>query len=138
MEFKVAVVAGSKSDEKYVKIAEEVLKEKNISYETVFLSAHREPEKTRKFALEAEKKGFNLIIAIAGYSAHLPGFLASFSSLPVIGVPIPSSPLFGLDSLLSMVQMPKGVPVAVMSVGEAGAKNAALFAERVKALFDSG
>lgn len=127
----VAVVMGSQSDEEYMKEVTEELERLKISFETLVLSAHRNPEETRKFALSAKEKGIKVIIAIAGYAAHLPGFIASFSELPVIGVPIPSSPLKGIDSLLSMVQMPKGVPVAIMGIGKSGARNAALYAARI-------
>lgn len=127
----VAVVMGSPSDEEYAKEATEELKRLGVPFQTFILSAHRNPEETREFALSAREKGIKVIIAIAGYAAHLPGFIASFSDLPVIGVPIPSSPLKGLDSLLSMVQMPRGVPVAVMGIGRSGARNAALYAFRI-------
>ncbi len=135
--FKVAVVAGSESDKEYITIVEEELKKEGIPYKSFILSAHRSPEKTMEFAKNAEKEGFKIIIALAGYAAHLPGFIASFSELPVIGVPIPSSPLKGIDSLLSMVQMPKGVPVAVMSIGKAGAKNASILVKRIKEIFEN-
>jgi len=127
----VAVVMGSTSDEEYAKEVVEELKKLGISFQTFILSAHRDPDQTREFALSAREKGIKVIIALAGYAAHLPGFIASFSDLPVIGVPIPSSPLKGFDSLLSMVQMPKGVPVAVMGIGRSGARNAALYAFRI-------
>lgn len=131
MNKKVAIVAGSKSDIEYVTIVEKYLKELNINFKTFYISAHRNPEEVRKFSQEAKQKGFSIIIALAGYAAHLAGVIASWTSLPVIAVPLPASDLLGLDSLFSMVQMPGGVPVAVMTIGKAGAKNAAYFAKRI-------
>lgn len=133
-EFKVAVVMGSSSDEPYMKGAIEELKRQKIPYEVHILSAHRNPEETREFARSARSQGISLIIAGAGYAAHLPGFLASFSDLPVLGVPIPSSELKGIDSLLSIFQMPSGLPVAGFGLGAAGARNAAAFAARLKTI----
>jgi phosphoribosylaminoimidazole carboxylase PurE protein len=130
--FKVAIVAGSKSDEEYVKLAEAELEEAGIPYDTHYLSAHRQPEEVAEFAKAAQERGFSAIIALAGYAAALPGVVAAYTSLPVIGVPLDTSPLSGWDALLSIVQMPKGVPVATMSVGKAGASNAARFCKRIK------
>ncbi|MBN2379990.1 AIR carboxylase family protein [candidate division WOR-3 bacterium] len=130
--FKVAIVAGSKSDASYVKLTTEELKSSGIEYQTYYLSAHRQPEEVAAFARDAAEKGFKAIIAMAGYAAALPGILAAYTPLPVIGVPLDTSPLSGWDALLSVVQMPKGVPVATMSVGRAGARNAALFCARIK------
>lgn len=129
----VGILMGSDSDRETMQECEKVLEELAVPYETVVSSAHRNPAKTMKYAKEARKKGIRVIIAGAGLAAHLPGFLASHTELPVIGVPIPSSTLGGLDSLLSMVQMPGGVPVATMGIGRSGAKNAALFAARILA-----
>jgi len=134
MSFKVAIVAGSKSDEEYVKLVEDELKELGIGFETRYLSAHRQPEETAKFAKDAQGNGFKAIIALAGFSAALPGVIASMTTLPVIGVPLDTSPLSGWDALLATVQMPKGVPVATMSVGKTGAVNAARFCARLKDL----
>lgn len=132
MSFKVAIVAGSKSDEAYAKLTEEELAAARIEYETRYISAHREPEEMAEFAKTAAEKGFSVIIALAGYAAALPGVIAAHTSLPVIGVPLDTSPLSGWDALLSIVQMPNGVPVATMSVGRAGARNAARFCQRLK------
>jgi phosphoribosylaminoimidazole carboxylase PurE protein len=130
----VGVVMGSKSDSDVMRECEKVLDEYKVPYETVVTSAHRNPDKTREYASSARKRGLKVIIAGAGHAAHLPGFIASHTDLPVIGVPIPSSALSGLDSLLSMVQMPSGVPVATMALGKSGAKNAAIFALQVLSL----
>jgi phosphoribosylaminoimidazole carboxylase PurE protein len=138
MSFKVAIVAGSRSDEAYVKLTEEELAAAGIEYETRYISAHRQPEETAEFAKTAAEKGFKAIIALAGYAAALPGVIASYTSLPVIGVPLDTSPLSGWDALLSMVQMPNSVPVATMSVGCAGARNAALFCQRLKEMCARG
>lgn len=127
----VGIVLGSESDKDIMKAAEKVLSELKIAYELLVSSAHREPDKTREYAISAGKRGIKVIIAGAGYSAHLPGFIASLTPLPVIGVPLDTSPLKGLDSLLSIVQMPKGVPIGTMGIGKSGAHNAALFAARI-------
>lgn len=127
----VGIVLGSDSDRDIMKEAEKVLTEHKIPYEVVVSSAHRDPEKTREYAISASQRGIKVIIAGAGYSAHLPGYIASLTEIPVIGVPLDTSPLKGLDSLLSIVQMPKGVPVGTMGIGKAGAHNAALFAIRI-------
>jgi len=131
---KVAVVMGSISDREVMQPAIDTLDEMGISYEVMVLSAHRTPDKTRAFARGAKKKGFGVIIAGAGGAAALPGFISSYTDLPVIGVPIASTSLGGLDALLSMVQMPSDVPVAVMAIGKSGAKNAALLAARILGL----
>ena len=114
----------------------QILKKFKIPYRMEICSAHRNPEKTKSLAKSAEKKGIKVIIAGAGMAAHLPGVVASHTNLPVIGVPLSASPLSGLDSLFSIVQMPPGVPVATMAIGEAGAKNAAILAIQVLALSD--
>ncbi len=126
---KVAVIMGSRNDWEYMKEAVEILKQFGVDYEARVVSAHRTPEFMMQYAKEAEKRGIEVIIAGAGGAAHLPGMVASLTSLPVIGVPIPSKNLNGLDSLLSIVQMPYGVPVATVAIG--GAKNAALLAIRI-------
>ncbi len=123
---KVAIVMGSKSDYPVVSKAEEILKKFGVKYETRIISAHRTPGMASEFAREAEKNEIEVIIAAAGKAAHLAGVLASMTPLPVIGIPMKSSTLDGLDSLLSTVQMPKGVPVATVAVD--GAENAALLA----------
>ena len=127
----VGIVMGSESDREVMKAAEELLSKLKIEYEVIVSSAHREPDKTREYAVSAAGRGIKVIIAGAGYSAHLPGFIASLTNVPVIGVPLDTSPLNGIDSLLSIVQMPKGVPVATMGVGKSGVHNAALFAARI-------
>ena len=124
----VAIIMGSESDWPIMKNAAEVLDDFDISYEAQVVSAHRTPDLMFKFAEEAEKKGFQVIIAGAGGAAHLPGMVASKTTLPVLGVPVPSKHLEGHDSLLSIVQMPKGIPVATFAIGEAGSYNAGLFA----------
>ena len=126
---KVAVIMGSKSDWEYMKEAVEILRNFGVETEVRVVSAHRTPEFMVEFAKTAEKRGIEIIIAGAGGAAHLPGMTASLTHLPVIGVPIPSKNLNGLDSLLSIVQMPYGVPVATVAIG--GAKNAALLALRI-------
>ena len=133
---KVALVMGSKSDWATMKECASLLDELNISYHKQVVSAHRTPELMFDFAKDAEQNGFDIIIAAAGGAAHLPGMIAAITSLPVVGVPIKSSVLNGVDSLLSIVQMPAGVPVATMSIGIAGAKNAALYCASVLALHD--
>ncbi len=133
---KVLVVAGSKSDREAMSETVEILKKFQIRYQMEICSAHRNPEKTKTLAKSAEKKGVKVIIAGAGMAAHLPGVIASHTTLPVVGVPLNASPLSGLDSLFSIVQMPYGVPVATVSVGEAGAKNAAILAIQILALSD--
>ena len=132
----VGIVMGSKSDWPTMKMAAEVLEDLQIPHERRVVSAHRTPHWMAEYAETAESRGIRLIIAGAGGAAHLPGMIASQTALPVIGVPVQSRALSGLDSLLSIVQMPGGVPVAPMAIGEAGAKNAGLFAARVLALHD--
>ena len=122
---------GSQSDYKIMKLCEKTLKSLGISFETRIISAHRTPERMYKYALNAERKNIGAIIAGAGGSAHLPGMIAALSSLPVLGVPIESKKLKGLDSLLSIVQMPKGIPVGTLAIGEDGAINAALLAASI-------
>ena len=129
---KIAIVMGSVSDETIMKKASDVLKEFGVEYEVHILSAHRMPNKTREFARSAKENGIEVIIAGAGKAAHLPGVIASYTTIPVIGVPVETSDLGGLDSLLSIVQMPSGVPVACVAIN--GAKNAALLALQVLAL----
>ncbi|RPI00799.1 MAG: 5-(carboxyamino)imidazole ribonucleotide mutase [Calditrichaeota bacterium] len=131
---KIAIMMGSASDEETMAAANEYLNFFGIEFETVILSAHRTPEKTAEFAKTAEKNGFSLIIAGAGMAAHLPGVVAAYSTLPVIGVPLSGSALNGMDALYSIVQMPAGVPVATMAIGKAGARNAAVFAAEILAL----
>jgi 5-(carboxyamino)imidazole ribonucleotide mutase len=130
----VAIIMGSDSDWPIMKNAAEVLDDFDISYEAQVVSAHRTPDLMFKFAEEAEKKGFQVIIAGAGGAAHLPGMVASKTTLPVLGVPVPSKHLEGHDSLLSIVQMPKGIPVATFAIGEPGSYNAGLFAISLIAL----
>ena len=127
----VAVVMGSKSDTEAMQPTLEVLKELGIDYEVSVISAHRTPEKARQYGLEARSRGIEVIIAAAGGAAHLPGVLASWTTLPVIGVPLASSELKGIDALYSIVQMPGGIPVATVAIGTAGAKNAAYLAAEI-------
>ena len=125
---KVSIVMGSQSDYKTMKLSAKILKNLGVSYETKIISAHRTPERMYDYASNAEKNGIGVIIAGAGGSAHLPGMIAAITSLPVLGVPIESKKLKGLDSLLSISQMPKGIPVGTLAIGEDGAINAALLA----------
>lgn len=127
----VGIVIGSKTDTELVQPALDMLKQLGIDYELSVISGHRNPEKLRKYGLEAAEKGLEVIIAAAGRAAHLPGILASWTTLPVIGVPLPTSELKGIDALLSISQMPVGVPVACMGIGQGGAKNAALLAAQI-------
>jgi len=131
MKPKVLIIMGSDSDLPIIEETEKILNKFKIPYETTIASAHRSPERTAKLAKEAEKKGFEVIITGAGGAAHLAGVVASHTILPVIGVPIDSSPLKGIDALFSTVQMPAGVPVATMAIGKAGAKNAAILAAQI-------
>lgn len=131
---KVAVVMGSKSDEAQVKPALEILEKLGIEYEVAVISAHRTPEKARSFGLGARDRGVEIIIAAAGAAAHLPGVLASWTTLPVIGVPLATSELKGIDALYAIVQMPAGIPVATVAVGTAGVKNAAYLAAEIMGL----
>ena len=128
---KVAIVMGSQSDYRTMKLAEKVLKKIGLSYETKIVSAHRTPKRMYEFAKSAKKNKFGVIIAGAGGSAHLPGMISALTTVPVLGVPIESKKLKGLDSLLSIAQMPKGRPVATFAIGEDGAINAALFAAAI-------
>lgn len=133
----VAIFIASESDLPVMEPAAQILEEIGIAFELVLTSAHRSPKKTRDAIREAEKKGVEVIIAGAGGAAHLPGVIAAETILPVIGIPIESTALHGMDSLLSIVQMPGGVPVATMAIGRAGAKNAGLFAAQILARKDS-
>ncbi|MBI2851623.1 MAG: 5-(carboxyamino)imidazole ribonucleotide mutase [Chloroflexi bacterium] len=130
----VGVVMGSKSDAEAVKPMLEALQSLGISYEVNVISAHRTPEKARQYGLEARGKGIEVIIAAAGAAAHLPGVLASWTTLPVIGVPLTGSELKGVDALYSIVQMPAGIPVAAVAIGNAGARNAAYLAAEILGL----
>ena len=127
---------GSQSDYKTMKFCEKILKILKIKYETKIISAHRTPKRMFEYAKKAEKNNINVIIAGAGGSAHLPGMIAALTSIPVIGVPIESKKLKGLDSLLSIVQMPKGIPVGTVAIGKDGAINSALIAASIIALND--
>lgn len=138
MKPQVLVIMGSDSDLPVVEEAGKILREFGIPYEMTIASAHRTPERVMKLAGEAEKRGIEVIIAAAGAAAHLAGVVAAHTLLPVIGIPINSSPLQGIDSLLSTVQMPPGVPVATMAVGKAGAKNAAILAAQIIGRKDKG
>lgn len=133
---KVLIMMGSERDQEVMQKGAKLLEEFDVSYQMEISSAHRDPDKTRRLAQEAEKKGVKVIIAGAGMAAHLPGVIASQTTLPVIGVPLSASSLLGLDSLLSMAQMPSGIPVATVAVGDAGAKNAAILAIQILALSD--
>ena len=130
---KVSIVMGSQSDYKIMKLCEKTLKNLGILFETKIISAHRTPKRMYEYALNAEKNNMGVIIAGAGGSAHLPGMIAALTSLPVLGVPIESKKLKGLDSLLSIAQMPKGIPVGTLAIGEDGAINAALLAASILA-----
>jgi len=127
----VAVVMGSKSDTEALQPTLEILTQLGIEHEVNIISAHRTPEKARKYGLEARERGIEVIIAAAGGAAHLPGVLASWTTLPVIGVPLASGELEGVDALYSIVQMPAGIPVASVAIGSAGAKNAAYLAAEI-------
>jgi 5-(carboxyamino)imidazole ribonucleotide mutase len=133
---KVSIVMGSQSDYKTMTFCQNILKKLNIKFETKIISAHRTPKRMYDFAINAEKNGIAVIIAGAGGSAHLPGMISALTSLPVLGVPIESKKLKGLDSLLSIVQMPKGIPVGTLAIGEDGAINAALLAASIIGLSD--
>ena len=122
---------GSQSDFKTMKLCQKILKLLNISFETKIISSHRTPERMFKYAKDAEKNGISVIIAGAGGSAHLPGMISALTSIPVLGVPIESKKLKGLDSLLSIAQMPKGIPVGTLAIGEDGAINAAILAASI-------
>jgi len=133
---KVSIVMGSQSDYKTMVFCQNILKKLNIKFETKIISAHRTPNRMYEFAINAEKNGIAVIIAGAGGSAHLPGMISALTSLPVLGVPIESKKLKGLDSLLSIAQMPKGIPVGTLAIGEDGAINAALLAASIIGLSD--
>ena len=132
----VGIIMGSRSDWPTLKLAASVLEELKVPYETRVVSAHRTPERLYHYAKSAQSRGLKTIIAGAGGAAHLPGMTASMTVLPVLGVPVTTKALKGLDSLLSIAQMPGGVPVATFAIGEAGAKNAGLFAAALLALQD--
>lgn len=133
----VSIIMGSDSDFTIMEEASKVLEQFNVDHEVLVTSAHRSPERTRKYVQGAKRRGIKLMIAGAGAAAHLAGVVAAETQLPVIGVPIDSSPLKGLDALLSTVQMPGGVPVATVSIGKAGAKNAGLLAVQILAISDN-
>ncbi len=133
MKPKVLIIMGSDSDFPVMESASGVFNDFAIPYEMTVASAHRTPEKVRNIIKDAERNGVEVIIAGAGMAAHLPGVVASYTVLPVIGVPLNASPLNGLDALLSIVQMPPGIPVATVSIGKAGAKNAAILAAQIMA-----
>jgi len=134
---KVSIVMGSQSDFKTMKLCKKILEKLKIKHEIKIISAHRTPYRMFQFAKKSEKSNVAVIIAGAGGSAHLPGMIASLTSIPVIGVPIESKKLKGLDSLLSIVQMPKGIPVGTVAIGKDGAINAALFAASIISLTDN-
>ena len=134
---KVSIVMGSKSDFKTMIFCEKVLKKLDIKFETKIISAHRTPDRMYKYAKDAENNNISVIIAGAGGSAHLPGMISALTNLPVLGVPIESKKLKGLDSLLSIVQMPKGIPVGTLAIGEDGAINAALLAASIIGITDT-
>ncbi len=133
----VAIIMGSQSDWDTMKFSEDILTKLDIPSITKIISAHRTPDRMNNFAKKAQENSIHVIIAGAGGAAHLPGMVASHTNLPVIGVPIQSSVLNGLDSLLSIVQMPSGVPVATMSIGKAGAVNAAVYAAKILSLYNN-
>ncbi len=132
----VAIIMGSRSDWPTMQAAAEALKELGVAYEKKVVSAHRTPDRMYAFAREAKARGFKVIIAGAGGAAHLPGMTASMTTLPVLGVPIKTRALDGVDSLLSIQQMPAGIPVGALAIGEAGARNAGLLAAQILALGD--
>lgn len=132
----VAIIMGSRSDWPVLRHAAEMLDELGVAYEAKVVSAHRTPERMYSFAKGAQAAGVKVIIAAAGGAAHLPGMTASLTDLPVLGVPIESKTLKGMDSLLSIVQMPAGIPVGTLAIGEAGAKNAGIMAAKILALSD--
>lgn len=130
----VGVIIGSKTDAELIQPTLTILEQLGIDYEFSVISAHRNPEEAREYGLKARERGIEIIIAAAGGAAHLPGVLASWTTLPVIGVPLPTSKLRGIDALYSIIQMPAGIPVACVGIGSSGAKNAALLAAQVLAL----
>src|ERR1700743_1891452 len=133
----VGIIMGSQSDWATLKVASDILGQLKVTHETRIVSAHRTPDRMTQYAKEAGGRGIQVIIAGAGGAAHLPGMVASMTTLPVLGVPVQSRALKGLDSLLSIAQMPGGVPVATFAIGEAGAKNAALHAAAILGLSDA-
>ena len=135
---KVAIVMGSQSDYKTMQFSVKILKKMGIKFETEIISAHRTPKRMYEFAISAKKNNIGVIIAAAGGSAHLPGMISALTSIPVLGVPIESKKLKGLDSLLSIAQMPKGIPVGTLAIGEDGAINAALLATSIIAINNPG
>jgi 5-(carboxyamino)imidazole ribonucleotide mutase len=134
----VGIIMGSRSDWPTLRVASLILEELKIPHEALVVSAHRTPDRLYQYAKSAEGRGLKAIIAGAGGAAHLPGMTASMTALPVLGVPVETRALKGLDSLLSIAQMPGGIPVATFAIGEAGAKNAGLFAAALLALEDAG
>ena len=134
--YKVSIVMGSQSDFKTMKLCQKMLRLLNVKFETKIISAHRTPKRMYEYARNAERNGIGVIIAGAGGSAHLPGMISSLTSLPVLGVPIESKKLKGLDSLLSIAQMPKGIPVGTLAIGDDGAINSALLAASIISLND--
>jgi 5-(carboxyamino)imidazole ribonucleotide mutase len=134
---KISIVMGSQSDFKTMVFCQNVLKKLGIKFETKIISAHRTPERMYNYAKNAEKNNIGVIIAGAGGSAHLPGMISALTSLPILGVPIESKKLKGLDSLLSIAQMPKGIPVGTLAIGEDGAINAALLAASIIGTYDN-
>ncbi|MEQ4652538.1 5-(carboxyamino)imidazole ribonucleotide mutase [Providencia rettgeri] len=134
---KIAIIMGSKSDWTTMQLAADVLTELQIPFHVEIVSAHRTPDKLFSFAENAKKNGFDVIIAGAGGAAHLPGMIAAKTLVPVFGVPVQSAALSGVDSLYSIVQMPKGIPVGTLAIGKAGAANAALLAAQVLAISDT-
>ena len=134
---KVSIVMGSQSDFKTMVFCQKVLKKLNIKFETKIISAHRTPDRMYQYAKNVEKNDISVVIAGAGGSAHLPGMISALTSIPVLGVPIESKKLKGLDSLLSIAQMPKGIPVGTLAIGEDGAINAALLAASIIGISDT-
>ncbi len=130
----ILIILGSKSDFPVIEDAIAFMNSKNIPYQMEIASAHRTPNKLEKIILNTKKSNIKIIIAVAGFAAHLPGVIASKTLIPVIGVPVASSPLGGIDALLSIVQMPPGIPVATMGVGKSGAKNAVLYSLQILSL----
>lgn len=135
---RVGVIMGSHSDWEYMEAAVEILAELEVPHEARIVSAHRTPDRMFEYASSAESRGLSVIIAGAGGAAHLPGMVAAKTTLPVLGVPIPATMLDGMDALLSIVQMPKGVPVGTLAIGKPGAANAGLLAASIVALDDAG
>ncbi|WP_274001782.1 5-(carboxyamino)imidazole ribonucleotide mutase [Vibrio parahaemolyticus] len=133
---KVGIIMGSKSDWPTMKLAADMLDQFGVSYETKVVSAHRTPQRLADYASSAKERGIKVIIAGAGGAAHLPGMAAAFTSLPVLGVPVQSRALKGMDSLLSIVQMPKGIAVGTLAIGEAGAANAGILAAQILGTHD--